>query len=109
MNRINVKELEGVVRKVEETRNVRFTPTASEMLYFMIDAVTRDPHPSWAGPLGSDGPALDFFQKDMIWKLESPLINMTLNNYTGRISTFDLLHNASSIIDVICPFKKIPG
>jgi hypothetical protein len=109
MNRSNVGELGRVVRKVEQERKVRFTPTASEMLYSMVDAVTRDPHPSWVGPLGGDGSVLDGFQKDMISKLESQLIAMTLNNKTGTVSTFDLLHNASSIIDVICPFKKIPA
>ena len=109
MDRNNVRELGRIVRKVEQERKVRFTPTASEMLYSMVDAVTRDPHPSWVGPLGGDGSALDGFQKDMISKLESPLITMTLNNSTGTISTFDLLHSASSIIDVICPFKKIPA
>lgn len=107
MQRGNLTELNRIMRRVEEQRKVRFTRTASEMLYGMVDAVTRDPHPSWRNQV-SEG-SLDAFQKDMISSLEVRLMEMPLPGADGSISTFDLLHSVSSIIDAICPFKKIRG
>jgi hypothetical protein len=108
MERMNVLELGRIVRSVEEARQLRFTPTASAMLYSMVDAVTRDPHPSWRTEMDFAGPALDSFQKDMIGRLQGRLMEMPVNNKNGMISTFDLLHAVSSIIDAICPFSKVP-
>lgn len=108
MERMNVLEFERVVRTVEQERKLRFTPTASQMLYNMVDAVTRDPHPSWRSQLGGDGPVLNDFQKDMIGRLQGRLMEMPVPGGAGMISTFDLLHSVSSIIDAICPFSKVP-
>lgn len=107
MERMNVLELERVVRSVEESRKLRFTHTASEMLYSMVDAVARDPHPSWRSQIRDDG-VLNDFQKDMIGRLQGPLMEMPVYSGMGMISTFDLLHSVSSIIDAICPFSKVP-
>ena len=106
MQRANFIELGHVVRAVEENRKIRLTPTAFQMLYSMVDAITRDPHPSWE--LGTDH-AFDDFQKEMIGRIYTGLMATPVHRGTDTLSTFDLLHSVSSILDSICPFKKIPG
>jgi hypothetical protein len=109
MQRANVIELERVVRDFEERRTLTLTRTASEMLYSMVDAITRDPHWTWRRELGDQAHALDDFQKVMIERLHARLMAMPAPMDTRAISTFDLLHNVSSIVDSLCPFKKIPA
>ena len=107
MQRANFIELGRVVQAVEENRKIRLTPMASQMLYSMVDAITRDPHPSWL--LGDSDHAFDDFQKTMIGAIYSGLMEIPVRSGAATLSTFDLLHSVSSILDSICPFKKIPG
>jgi hypothetical protein len=107
MQRANVVALRGVVGAVVKERGLSFTPTAAEMLYNIVDAVTRDPHATWSSAQ-KDSAELDKFQREMIEKLQDQLMTMPVLSKAGVISTFDLLHAASGIIEWLCPFKKVP-
>jgi hypothetical protein len=108
MQRSNVIALGGVLNDVAKDRSVRFTHTASQMLYSMVDAIVADPHPSWRGQVDFDGNALDGFQRNMIDKLRDKLMAMPLPPKAEWITTFDLLHAISDIVDALCPFQKVP-
>ena len=108
MQRANVIAFDGVLNDVAKDRKVRFTRKASEMLYSMVDAIVVDPHPSWQGQVAFSGNALDGVQRNMIDKLRDKLMTMPLPLNAASITTFDLLHAISDIVDALCPFQKVP-
>ena len=108
MQRNNIVALRQALQAAFEKREVRLTGTAAELIYGMVDAVVRDPHPSW--PLRTDGTGsgeteLDKFQREMIDKLAGHLRDIP-GGKTNTVTTFDILHRVSPIIDKICPFEK---
>lgn len=109
MQRSNYVAFQRMLDEVASKQDIKLSPIASEMLYNMVDAVTRDPHPSWLsnGKL-KEPEALDAFQRDMIAKLAPELVEIRYDK-KGRMTTFDLLHKVSPILDKICPFKKFPS
>jgi len=106
MQRANYIELQGVLSKVRGS-GITVTPVAANLIYDMIDAVTRDPHPSWAAKLTPNG--YDGFQRSMIEKMSDELMRFPSAVKSQRITTFDLLHHVSSIVDRLCPFEKVPA
>lgn len=109
MQRSNHVAFQRMLNEVASKQDIKLSPTAAEMLYNMVDAVTRDPHPSWrSDDKLKTSEAFDAFQRDMIDKL-APELSTIPYDKKERMTTFDLLHKVSPILDKICPFKKIPS
>jgi hypothetical protein len=64
-----------------------------------------DPHPSW--PLKKPQ-ELQKFKADMLDVVPSRLAKVANERKVKKITSFDLLHAMTSIIDSICPFDKPP-
>jgi len=106
MQRANYIELQGELSKVRGS-GITVTPVAANLIYDMIDAVTRDPHPSWEPKLAPND--YDGFQRSMIDRIADELLKLPSAMGAKRISTFDVLHHVSSIVDRLCPFEKVPA
>jgi len=105
-------ELPGRIQRLFNIYGVTVTSQAQLILGECLTAVTYDPHHSWPAafqPTDPTGPAkLQEFQTDMLDALPSTLANMASEKKLKSITSFDLLHGMSRIIDHICPFDKAP-
>lgn len=100
MKRENVIAFDGELQRAADTFNIVLSSAARELLYGIVDAVTRDPHPNWRERQADN---LDETQRSMIGHIIEELKKLP----TNRVTTFDLLHSVSAIVDRLCPFQKI--
>jgi hypothetical protein len=102
-------ELEVKLKVLLETYKIEITTQANVILGECVTAILEDPHASW--PF-KKGPALhkelQKFKADMLNAIPSKLAQMANKQKITKITSFDLLHSMTSIIDSICPFDKPP-
>jgi hypothetical protein len=103
MRRENVVAFDAELQRAATDFKIQLSPVARELLYGIVDAITRDPHPSWReNERQADN--LDQAQRAMIGRIVNELKNFP----TPQVTAFDLLHSVSEIVDRLCPFHKVP-
>ena len=90
------------------TYGVSLTPQAELILGESMTAITEDAHRSWPQPMVASPQALKSFQADMLNALPSALANLAFEWRLAKITSFDLLHAMSGLVDHMCPFVKPP-
>jgi hypothetical protein len=99
-------EIEKKIQALSEIYNVSVSIQAQSILGECIEAITVDPHPSWPSSRGDR--QHQQFQDDMLNALPSALANLAVGMKLKKITSFDLLHNMSALVDGMCPFLKPP-
>ena len=98
----------------EQKSGVKVTPNAQELLRVVLNGIEEDPHPNWK----YDGKKeLEARTKNYIQDLPKILDQAFL--YCRRIdpqiekrrllTTFDLAHQMSTVVSVVCGIRKVPG
>ena len=95
---------------LEKTYNVRVTDQSVLILGECFTAILKDPHRSWPIRESKETPAIDIraLHYDMLNALPSTLASFAAEQRIKTITSFELLHSMSSIIDHMCPFVKPP-
>jgi hypothetical protein len=101
-----LKRVKEKVVILKSTYSVAVTGQAELILGECFTAIKRDPHNSWPKTIKPDH--LEGFEKDMLNSLPSTLANFAMEQKLSTISSFDLLHAMTKIIDHMCPFMKPP-
>jgi hypothetical protein len=86
--------------------NVDLTREGAGIIADCCNAILEDPHPSWPHFILNDRDRLAAFQTDAINALPLQILFVAEQAGTQRVTTFDLLHAMSRILDRICPFEK---
>jgi hypothetical protein len=105
MDATTQSELQVKIKVLLDTYKIEITPQANVILGECVAAILVDPHASWHL---KKGPELHNFQADMLNALPSKLAQMANKQKLKKITSFDLLHNMTNIINSICPFDKPP-
>jgi hypothetical protein len=90
-----------------EIYGISITPQAKAILDQCITAIVADPDDSW--PFKADQSKLEKFQTDMLDALPSTLAQVFNRRKITKITSFNLLHSLTEIIDRICPIDKPPS
>jgi hypothetical protein len=103
MNPTALAEVQAAVQTTRTTYNVEISSQAIMILGECFTAIEADPHQSWPTNLNKA-----LFRTDMANTLSSTLAGLATKLQLTRLTSFDILHNMSSIIDIMCPFTKPP-
>jgi hypothetical protein len=109
------EQIREVIRAWQKQSGVSVSEQALQIIVAAVSAIVYDPHPDWRLPEGifpwpTKGQGLEEVQQDAIKNLQE-LLNELAEKSPGeaKINTFTLLHEASNMLDRICPFDKRGG
>jgi hypothetical protein len=97
-------QVETKLTDLSSIYKVSITPQAAKILGECFTAIEADPHESWK----LDPSRLKKFLSDMLNALPSTLANFANEQKMKEITSFDLLHGMTRIVDHMCPFTKPP-
>lgn len=106
------EQIRSEIRAWQKQSGVSISEQVLQIIVAAVSAIVYDPHPGWRLPAGvlpwpSEGDALQEIQQDAIRKLPGVFVQLAEKSSGGlHINTFTLLHEASNILDEICPFDK---
>lgn len=98
--------LNSTLERLSSTYKISVTEQASVIIGDALQAIKDDPHRSWPANIKKDTSA---FQDSMLEALPAALASFALMHGLNQISSFDLLHAMSNIVDSLCPFVKPPA
>jgi hypothetical protein len=81
----------------------------TDVLAEIVDAITEDPPASWPSDVRSETRNygdLTPFQYEIIKLTPVALAQVARHARIHKLTTFDLLHNMTYFIDMICPLEK---
>jgi hypothetical protein len=91
---------------LHENYRIKITSQATLILGECFTAILEDAHRSW--PIHENKQTLERFKDDMINALPSTLASFAYEAKLTEVTSFDLLHGMTRIIDHMCPFVKPP-
>jgi hypothetical protein len=106
------EQIREEIRAWQKQSGVTISEQALQIIVAAVSAIVYDPHPDWRLPEGiwpwpSKDQGLEEVQQDAIRNLQGILVELASKSPGAtNINTFTLLHEASNILDRICPFDK---
>jgi hypothetical protein len=101
-----LQQVRTSVRFLSETYDVSVTDQVVQILGECFTAIRADPHQSWN--IRENKSRLERFESDMLASLPSTLANFAFEQKIKIVTSFDLLHGMTKIVDHMCPFMKPP-
>lgn len=101
-------EVEEKMNFLKETYGVSVSEQAKKIIGESVTAIAVDAHRSWPSNVKDSSRSLRSFQADMLNALPATLANFAGEQKLTSVTSFDLLHGMTRIVDHLCPFMKPP-